>query len=190
MFLGTSAQTWREFGYELDATLHAVVANDLACNLVDGLRKSWFAPPLWLKQGLAYWYSRRADERFTVYAKGTLRNFDDDSWKWEPRVRGLVGNQFAVPWKTMMEWQTVADMQPQDHMIAWSRVSWLLSQKGADLHAFLMVLSDPVLSVPVPDRPKVVLERQPKAFAAGFGKTADELEEAWKQFVLKTYPRK
>lgn len=190
MFLGTSAQTWREFGYELDSTLHCVVANDLAWNLVDGLRKSWFAPPLWLKQGIAYWSSRRIDERFAVYATGTQRRFDDDSWRWEPRVRGLVANQFAAPWRTMMGWQATREMKPQDHMIAWSRVSWLLSQKSADLHAFLMVLSESVLTVPAPDRPKVVLERQGQAFAAGFGKTPEELEEAWKQFVLKTYPKK
>jgi hypothetical protein len=190
MFLGTAAQTWKDYGYDLDATLQCVVADDLAHNLLDGFRNAWFAVPVWFKEGLAYFYAREADQRFPVYAKGALRNLGDDSWKWEPRLHGLVQNQIALSWKDMMAWQSRTDIRPQEHMIAWSRVAWLLSQKNADLHAYLMGITDSALAVPEADRSRVRVEKETKALAAAFAKTPEDLDQAWRRYVLATYAKK
>jgi hypothetical protein len=191
MFFGTAAQTWKDYGYDLDATLRCVVADGLAHNFVEGFRKSWGAVPVWFRKGLAYAYARDADPRFPLYAKGALRKVDDDSWIWEPRLHGIVQNQIALSWKDMMAWRSRDDIKPQDHMVAWSRVSWLtLTMKPASLHEFLMGVTDSTLAVPEEDRAKVCLEKQTKAIATAFGKSAEELDQAWRKYVLKTYPKK
>ena len=190
MFFGTAAQTWKDYGYDLDATLHCVVADGLSHNLVDGFRKSWCALPVWFSEGLAYWYAREADPRFPVYAKGALRKVDDDSWIWEPRVHGLVQNQSVLAWKDMMAWHRREDIHPQEHMIAWSRVSWILSMKSTSLHEFLMGVTDSALVVPEEDRAKVCLEKESKAIASAFKMSPQELDQGWRRYVLRTYPKK
>ena len=92
----------RGYGYPLDAAFHCQLAADLAFNFVNGFRDSHNSTPEWFKVGLAHYYSRRVDERFTIYAKGTTLQFEDDSWKWEPRLRGIVSHDMAAPFDEMI----------------------------------------------------------------------------------------
>jgi hypothetical protein len=175
MFLGQSAECMRQHGYPLDAALHCAVAADLAFNLVDGFRGQHDSSPAWLRCGLATWFSRRVDERWNIYARGTTFTFDDDSWKWAPRVRGLVAHELALPWSRMLEWTSWQEIDAPGHMLLWSRVDWLLSRKDADLHAFLMGMTEP----------RVSRAQQEDSLRAGFGATPAELDRQWKEFVLK-----
>lgn len=189
MFLCASAEGLRQCGYDLDEALACLVVSEETHCLVDGFRKSC-APPLWFKYGLAHFFSRRIDERFTITAANTTREFGDESWKWEPRVCGLVANGVALPWSEMLAWRKWDDIKSQGHMLAWSRVSWLLSRKDADLRAFLMGVSDSLVPVPEAERAQMIEARTRSSAKAAFGKTIEELDEDWKQFVLKSYPRK
>jgi hypothetical protein len=74
-------------------------------------------------------------------------------------------------------------------MVAWSRVSWLLEQKDANLRGFLMGVTESLGGVDEKDRAKVSLDRQVKALEVGFGRSPEALDEAWKKFVLRTYPK-
>ena len=190
MFLGTSAEFVRACGYELDAALHCALAADLAMNLVDGFHDNRGACALWFKLGLGTWFSRRIDERWTLYASGTTLTFGDDSWKWVPRVRALVSNGFAVPWSKMLDWKKWEEIEAQDHMVLWSRVDWMLSRKDAHLRAFLAGISDSLAGVPDEERPSIELARQVAALGNGLGGSPAELDEAWKQAVLKKPSRK
>jgi hypothetical protein len=189
MLTGISADSLREFGFDLDAALYCTLASELSFNIMDGYRNS-FAAPFWFKQGYAHMTSRSIDERWALYAVGTMRSKDDDSWRWEPRVFGLVTNGFMPSWKEMTSWRKWEDVNAQGHMVVWSRVSWLLSQKNADLHALLTTFTDPLPKTTDEDRARVVVERQPDALKQAFGKEVRELEEAWRVWVLKTYPKK
>lgn len=190
MFLGQSAECVRQYGYELDAALQCAVAANLAFNLVDGFRKNHNSSPVWFKCGLASWFSRRIDERWTIYARGTTFTFDDDSWKWAPRVRGLVAHDLAIPWSRMLEWTSWEEIDAPGHMVLWSRVDWLLSRKDADLRAFLMGMTESLVYVPALARARVSRERQEDSLRAGFGGTPAELDTQWKEFVLKNTPKK
>lgn len=187
--LVTNAEVLRGFGFELDAALHCSVAADVTLNLVDGFRNS-FAAPFWFKQGLAHVASRRIDERWTVFAKGTIRE-KPDSWKWEPRVYGLVTNGFVPSWKTMAGWTRWEDLDAAAHMTCWSRVSWLLSIEGADVHGYLMELTTPVpANIGAAERDAIVVQRQDPALAKAFGKVGAEMDTAWREHVNKSYARK
>ena len=180
MFLGQSAECLRLEGFELDTQLYCAVAADLAYNFVDGFRGYHDSSPEWFKCGLASWFSRRIDERWTIYARGTTVRTGDDSWKWERRVRGLVENGLAPSWPAMLEWRRWEDIDAPGHMAAWSRVDWLLAHKQAGMRALLLAETEPLI---VPR-----LEQQ--SLQTALGASLAELDAQWKDFVLKSAPRK
>ena len=190
MFVGVSAESLRENGYEFDIALHCTLAATVVANLMDGLRDSHWATPLWLDMGLGHWFSRRIDPRYTYYAAGTTRAMDDDLYIWEPRIRGLVENKFEYSWRDMLGTVAWEQFTPQAHMLIWSRVDWMLQQKDGKMRAFLEPLT---VNLPpgenVTQKP-LQIERALKAFQDGFGRTPEECESAWRAWVLKTYPRK
>jgi hypothetical protein len=189
MFFGIAAESMRENGYELDTALHCAVVENEVANLLDGLRDSMWATPLWFDIGLGHWFSRRIDERFSYYAEGTTRYIDDSTHDWRPRVRGLVENKFAYSWDDMLgtlEWN---QFTPQSHMLIWSRVDWMMQQKPQALRKFLepvTVILPPASSAQAAD---IQRKRATAGLAAGLGKTPAECESAWTAWVLKTYAK-
>jgi hypothetical protein len=180
MFLGLSAERLRSQGYALDAGLHCALSANLAYNLVEGFRGYHDSSPEWFKCGLAHWFSRRIDERWTVYARGTTLELEDDSWRWAPRVRGLVAHEQALPWEKMLEWKRWEDIDAAGHMLVWSRFDWLLARKSADLRAFLMGMTEPVIPA----------AQQELCLRAAFGASAAELDAQWRESALRSAPGK
>lgn len=187
LLLITSAEVLRSHELDLDAALHCAVAADTTLNLIDGFRNSWSAP-FWLKQGLAHAVSRRIDERWTFLAAGTMRE-KSDSWKWEPRVFGLVTNNYVPSWSTMAGWTRWEDLDAAGHMVCWSRVTWLLSQKDANVRGFLMDLTEPLPTGAGADRDTILVQRQEPALKKAFGKNGAELDAAWREYVTSNYKR-
>jgi hypothetical protein len=180
-FFGTSAEAARVgVGNELDSALYACVAGEMALNLCDGFRGNDCELPLWFKHGLGLVYARRADERWTWYFPIVAVAKDEEPWRWEPRVHGLVTNDFAPKWDDMFGWQDVMKLDPRQRMSAWSRVAWLLGNSKANLRTLLLALSQQ----PCPAKET---GQQSKALSAAFGKTPAQLDEAWRKWVLKTY---
>jgi hypothetical protein len=189
MFLGVNAESLEQYGFELDAALASTVVSEITFNLVDGFRNT-FAAPYWFRQGLAHRASRALDERFTLFAAGTMRQKDDDSWKWEPRVFGLVSNGYVPAWSAMAAWTKWEDLNAQGHMTAWSRTTWLLGQKEVNRRALLMEFTEPLPQVSGDERAKIIVERQPAVMKKALGMEHAELDQAWRQFVLKTYSKR
>ena len=190
MFVGISAEAMRDNGYELDQTLHCALAATVVANLLDGLRDSHWATPLWLDMGLGHWFSRRIDTRFTYYAAGTTRTLDDDLHEWEPRVRGLLENKFEYSWNDMLGTLAWEQFTPQSHMLIWSRVDWMMQQKDANLRAFFEPLTVNLSPGDNAAQGGLQRERALVALRAGFGRSPEECEAAWRAWVLKTYERK
>jgi hypothetical protein len=180
LLLVTNAEVLRSFNLDLDAALHCAVVSEVTQNFVDGFRSSWSAP-FWFRQGLAHAASRRIDERWTIFAAGTMRE-KSDSWKWDQRVFGLVTNGYAPDWKTMAGWTRWEDLDAVGHMVCWSRVAWLLTRDGASLNAFLMELTQP-LPLNTADRETILMQRQEPALKKAFGKSSTELDAAWREHV-------
>lgn len=180
LFLAESAEDLRQNGFELDSALHCAVAALMACNLVDGFRGYHDSTPEWFRSGLAIWFSRRVDERWATYARGTTFTHGDDSWKWPPRVRGLVANRLAPPWSKMLEWKSWEEIDGPGHMLVWSRVDWLLARKDADLRAFLLGMTEPAIG----------LAQQEQSLRTAFGASPAELDARWREFVLRSTPAK
>lgn len=192
VFLGTSAEAVKNgMGTELDSGLHALVAAEVARNLCFAFRGSRARVPVWFAHGVAICYSRKVDERWSMFVQPTSPGVDDDSWHWEPRVSGLVANDFVPKWDDMFAWTPSTKLEPAQHMTAWSRVAWLMTLDKSKLHAFLMSASQDASSGGAAENQAGTLVAHHKAaLQTAFGKTPAELDQAWRKWVVRTYPRK
>ncbi|HUR28175.1 MAG TPA: hypothetical protein VM509_08305 [Planctomycetota bacterium] len=189
VFLGISAESLREGGVELDSALHCAIAASQISNLLSGLRDNGWVVPLWLEIGMGHWFSRRIDERFTYYADGTSRNGSDDKYIWKPRVRALVENKFPYSWDDMLATLEWSKFTPHAHILSWSRIDWMMQQGPPAMRKFLEPLTARLSVESDVERAKAQLERAKAGLQAGFGKTPEECEVAWRAWVKKTYDR-
>lgn len=187
MLLVVSAETISGWGYPQEAAFHSMVAADLTLNFVDGLRNRGFHAPWWWKLGLAHIAARRIDEKLALYASRASRQNEPDAWKWEPRVLGLVANDYAPSWSDMARLDTFEEFTGAVHLVAWSRVSWLLETKPVDIHDWTLSLARtyPGLAGKPLSEARQAHERE--TFIRLTGKTQEQLDEAWRQWVTKTY---
>jgi hypothetical protein len=185
MFLGVSAEGLRTQGFDLEVAFHCVVAAEVTRNLVDGFANSWFTCPYWLEYGLAHVAARKVDERFVPSAIVSARANDEDAWKWEPRVRGLVQNGVAPAWTDTLAWEKWEDMKTPGHLVSWSRVSWLLKRKPDELRTFLIGMVKPPADRAEEDHGRIGKAQQIAAARAAFGKTFEELDAQWRKAVLR-----
>ena len=116
----------------------------------------------------------------------------EDDWRWEPRVYGLVKNEFFDSTEEMFRWDGYTDMGKRDHMIAWSKVEYLMTAAEGDLKGWLDTLvSKPRERDEDPEaRTAALAELQRKALLAYFELTPEGLDEAWAKWVKKTYAKK
>ena len=190
IFLGVSAEGLRQFSYDLDAAMHALVACEITKNFLGGFRESNFTAPLWLECGLGHAAARRVDERFAPAGMAAPSPSEPDAWKWEPRVRGLVENDVATPWKDMLAWNQFEDLKVQGQLVAWSRASWLLSKPPAELRAFLIGETEPLEDAAEGEAlARARLEREQKAVEKAFGKKLEELDAEWSKHVKRRYAK-
>jgi hypothetical protein len=192
MFFGLSSQALAENTPGLDNAIHCALANGLAQNFVAGFRDSSYAAPMWFREGLGHWFSRRVDPRWPLLGGGTESSGqrDENDWNWAVRVRNLVEQGVYSPWAEMLTWSKPEDISQRMHMIVWSRVDFLMQRKGSDLRAWLLGVTERQILLAPEEMAKIQLEKQTKALLAGFGTDAATLDEEWKAWVLKTYPKK
>jgi len=190
VFFGLSAEALNEASFQLDAALHCTLVECTVLNLLDGFRNSKMAAPLWWKQGLGHWFSRRVDPRWNFGGGGSCGGPKADAWIWEPRVRGLVEHGVFPRWEEMLRWPYAEPLDERTHRILWSRVEFLLGLGDDGAKRFLMAVTDPLPELPAANVPEFLIERQIRALESIWGKSARALEEAWVEHVLEEYPKR
>ena len=181
-FAGASVELLKQIGAGQDSALHGAIVYALVENFCDGFRGTGRMGPLWWKHGLALCFSRAVEDRWAIHVPRLETGSEVDAGRWDLRLRALVENKFVPGWNEMLAWPLDAALEPGSHMAAWSRVSWLLGLEKADLRGFLVAMSE--------SAGETGLEAQQKALLSGFGKTPGELDEAWRKWVLKKYPKR
>lgn len=190
-FFGVAAGVVREQGTELDTALHALVASGVSYGMTSAFRGSLHQRPLWFAHGLALLQGRKVDPRWCMYVPRDSTGPEDETWKWEQRLAGLVANDFVAGWEEMLGWAETSKLEARHHMTAWSRVAWLAETDRPGFQKLLLALTDPPEAPGKdPAAPGFPPEIQKKRLASAFGRTPAELDEAWRKWVKKKYPRK
>ena len=193
MFFGASTEGLRESwsnpeDQPFESMLYCQMAASLAHNFVDGYGGHLYKAPRWLGNVLGHVYVRRINPRWvTAYGYTGADTRTEDSWKWRPDVLKMVKNDYFVSTRKMFTWQKYEDMNKRDHMIAWSKLDYLLTQMKGDPKAFLE-------GMVVPEKGKEGVEelesRQVAALQAGYGVSPEELDESWSAYVKKRYKKR
>ena len=190
VFLGTCFEALKQADRGLDLNLYLLLTGGIVVNLVDGFRNTGHHAPPWFKFGLAHYYTNKLDPRWPNWGAGGSANPDiDQLWDWEPRVRGLVINGAAGSWETMMSWETKEDLASRDHMLAWSRVRWLIEQKPEGLRELLLGLTEPISGSTPEEISAAALLQQRRALEKAYGATPAELDAEWARHVRRRYSK-
>lgn len=181
---------WQEPEEEpFDSMLHGMITANLAATLLDAYRGSFYAAPRWMGWALGHYHVRRIDPRWISSAGHRVgRNRRNEDYKWEPRIKNLVKNEFFVSTEDMFGWLKYDDLKERDHIIAWSKLDYLMNDAEGDLKAWLNDLSTrPEGQVEVD--PEELRLRQERALAKHFKLTPAELDSAWAAWAKKKFKR-
>jgi hypothetical protein len=173
-----------------DSVLFCTIANAFGQVLIDAYRQNDYGAPEWLRRGYSHVAQRRFDPRWihdAGYQQG--QGIREDDWEWEPRVSNLVKNDFFTSLADMLAWTRETQANQRDHMVAWSKVEYFLTQVEGNHAAFLTA----VCKKTPKGAPEVVqnelLTRQTHAFKTCFELTPETFDEGWADWVDDEYEK-
>lgn len=172
-----------------DAGVHAGLASMVGRSLVGAYRGTFYDVPLWISEGVAHLFSREVDDRFynAIAELDQDPEYRDDH-DWFKRVRARVGYDYFRPLQEQMKQMTAGEMEFADHMLAWSRMEFIVTQEKGWLKAYLDEIKTIPLGTDGVQHPEV-LERQDKVFEKVFGMKPEDFDKQWSTHVKKTYRR-
>lgn len=165
----------------LDAIMHCRLIAGLSDHMVSRYGASAYNTPHWFKSAVRHFLVRNVDHRYTVgngMKSGHVRR--DGEEEWEERVANLSKNDLAASVEEMFGWQDYSKMSTREHIVAWSRLKFLLTVAEGDRRGFL----HDVLEVDGRS-PEGRVERQVSALRERFGLTPEEFQKAWTRWVKK-----
>lgn len=184
-------ENWKdEKEMPFDSMLTCMLTASMAANFVDGWNNNMFRAPAWVTYGYTHIAQRRFDRRWVVFdGRTTIYGKEDDKTDWPPRVLNLIKNNFFASADEMFGWEKFEDMNQRDHMIAWSKLEYLLTEVEGDREAFLTAVCPAATGMKAAEV-DVRKARQAKALADSFGMTPEQLDERWSEWTKKAYRRR
>lgn len=178
-------------GLQSDTTMHCMTSFALTMNLVNAYKFYTHELPAWLPTGLAHWYARQINEKRNYFTEDKIfAETDKDVWNWGPRVRARVDHEYFPTMAKMFEYTDPISMKYIEHMMAWSRVDYLMATNPEGLSKFIDLMTGRLAGKGVTITREVVLAKQPEAFTEAFGITTAEQDEAWAEWVMKNYKKR
>jgi len=177
-------------GMASDTTMHCLFVYSVSMNLLNGYRYYRHSMPEWVNAGLGHWFARRIDPTRNYFTQDRLFGTDDKNiWKWQPKVRARIGHDYYPSFEEVMHFPQPEEMKYNEHMMAWSRIDFLMQTKRDGFATFFKILKDPF---PPGEFPTVeeMISVQKKALMQAFELDASSFDEAWAAWCLKNYPKK
>ncbi|MDP6962639.1 MAG: helix-loop-helix domain-containing protein [Planctomycetota bacterium] len=172
-----------------DTTMHCAMVYAVTQNLLNGYRYYSHALPTWLPVGLSHYFARKIDPKRNYFTDKRLYGSDDKNiWKWDVKARKRVDHEIAVPYAKMVPWGQPTSLSYNDHVMAWSRVDYLMSEHPDWLAQWLYRVQDsyPVL-VPTAEQ---IGARDSEIVSEVFIYDEGDFDSNWGKWVLKNYSKK
>jgi hypothetical protein len=188
LFLGVTVESLHDL-QPADSALHFAFVYDLVLNFDTAFRGVILPGPHWWRHGLARWFAREVDPRILLYAtpaKAAVRPEEDSEWP--VRVRARVEKAAFPATAAMLDWKEYSGWSFADHMIAWSRVDYLLNRGDGAARRFFLAIHEPVPWVD--GRDERVAAQLHGALEAVTGLSPEAFDEAWCKYVKATYKRR
>ena len=173
-----------------DTALHFALVYDLVLNFDTGFRGVTQPGPQWWRHGLARWFGRAVAPRIQLYATpaGAAVREDQADSDWPARVRKRVENGAFPACSEMLDWGDYSGWSFADHMIAWSRVDYLLNRGDGAARRFFLAIHEPVPYTK--EREERIAAQRRGALEAATGLSFEGFDKAWCQYVKESYRRR
>jgi hypothetical protein len=175
-----------------EAAIHGHVLYQVVHCLLDGYNGFFYRLPFWLDEGVAHWYSRKApSDVVNVQILDSEAVAADRQNDWPVKVRRRAQHQGAFfTWAQMSSWAKWEEMGFHAHAQSWSRVDFLIQKDAEKLGVLLRELKKlppPIGNGGIPiDQMNV---RTEQLLAQLFELDGPGFDTAWREWVLKTYPK-
>jgi hypothetical protein len=176
-----------------EAGIHGHVMFAIYHNLVNGYNGFFYPLPLWLDEGLAHWYSRKVP---TTTINCEIRDdeavAEDKQNDWPVKVRRRAQHEGAwFKFETMATWEKWEDMGYHAHSQSWSRVDYLMQLDKEKLgHMIRELKSLPLSTASYTEQGAQVRTIAQKLLFDLYEMDATTFDTRWRDWVLKTYPKK
>jgi len=172
-----------------DTTLHCTVTYVLTMNMLNGFKNYRHFVPAWMSSGLGHWFARRVDPSRNYFTQERLFDEQDENiWNWGPKVRARVGHEYYPSFEELLAWPDPYSMKYNQHMLAWSRVDYLVNERRDGLALWLDLVKTP-FGNRVPTHAELKA-RQLEAMQEAWELDPTSFDEAWSTWAAKHYPRK
>jgi len=160
----------------LNALLHRLMHS-----LVDAYRLRRYNLPAWFQIGIGHWAERRESQKHNTYcfSEGTKPSVPR-TWRYLPAVKKRVAKGDVPPFVSFSD-HVYGAFRPEDHMVCYSLVCYLLSLGPEKLRVFLDVLKGKEDTEPIG-------RAQVRAFREACGLSPLRFDEGWRRWVLAVYP--
>lgn len=189
MYFGCAAEGLEGFD---DYGLYGHTLYAVTHNLLNGYNGYYYSLPLWLDEGIAHWYSRKVPSKVVnVQIQDHEAVAEDKQNDWPQKIRKRAQHDGAtLPFAKMAAWEKFDELGFHGHAQAWSRVDFLMQRDAEKLGAMVKKLKD--LPVPVGGQkpPAEVAAVAQKLLAELYELDAESFDQKWREWVLKTYPKK
>jgi len=172
-----------------DTTFYCSVTANTLRNLIDGYGGYKHRLPYWWTEGLAHWYVRRIEPRSfsPTTAKDQKLDYRKDH-EWEKNVLARVKARYFKPGSELLVIRDPNEMDYYDHVMAWSRVDYLLSLGNEGVATYMRIMNEIPSKQGIAE--KEILAYQERALKEAWNVDPDSLDAQWSKWVLKTYRKR
>lgn len=181
MWFGVAAESEK---IRHDQHMHNAVIHNVSINVLDGFMLYLVESPVWLRVGLAHWFTQRNDPRFNFYDLDEgAAEMDRDESNWPVAVRKLVTKGEAPSFLDLARKRSFGQLTLEDHLASWSKVDFLHRTRPEEFARFLFLVKTRADF-------SANLDAQRDQIREAFGWSLPQVEAAWQEWVLATYPVK
>lgn len=175
-----------------ESGLHGHMVYGLWHNLANGYNGFAYPLPNWLVEGLAHWHARKVQSVFlNVQIRDDEAVAEENQANWPAKVRARAQHEGAFfPFSAMAEWSKWEDMGYHAHAQSWSRVDYLLQTDRAKFGALLKRLKSAPPDGTYDAQGAQIRTMATKLLGELYGLDGPGFDRKWREWVLKTYPKK
>ena len=167
-----------------DQHLHNALRHNLAINFLDGYMLYLFDMPAWIREGYAHYMRRLNVHGYNFFDGGEgAALIENQEENWAPIVRKLVKKDEGADFARLSRINDYVDLQFEDHLVVWSKIDFLIQTDKQKFGEFIR-------RIKVQGTGAAIADVQRDAFREIYGWTMRQADEAWKTWVLETYPVK
>ncbi len=175
-----------------ESGLHGHFLYALWHNLMNGLNGFRFPLPHWFAEGIAHCQARKVESDFlNIQIRDDEAVAEEKQNNWPVKVRRRAQHDGTwFPFETMVQWTDWKELGYHAHSQSWSRLDYLLQLDREKVGAMLRKLKNVPADGTFDGQAAQLRTLAQRLLFETFEFDAATFDQKWREWVLKTYPKK